>query len=567
MTYSDLEWSPSGLHSPDAYLLRSCEPDRERILEHYPAAVAQRLRAEYLARFQREPSDATPGALSKIGRVNVWLRDIHRQLKRSRPDVAYNADEIELRAGIAADFCLRAGYTGAIGYCLGRGVAPPNGRHMTRESIHARLCDRSWWRRAMRRTYTRGSENAFRWAGFVHRHAMPYITDDGVKLHKENKQRSRAMLAEMQVVNEQGELFSVAELAEKSVSNPKLRRGELMCRVRGFEETAKVADHAAVFLTMTAPSCYHARHVSGDANERFRGLAVHAAQRWLAKMWARARAKLARLSIYCYGIRVVEPHHDGTPHWHALLWTAKHNVDMLCRVIRDHWLSEHADEPGAQEHRFKRIDIDATKGSAIGYVSKYVAKSIDGHAVGEDLDEGDQTGLDGLAAAERIEAWARTYGIRQFQQLGGPSVTVWRELRRLRDPLDQGAPEELEKARQCAEAGQWAEFIAVLGGISRCRRGLVRLFKEPARAPNRWGEPAPDKIAGVSCNQRTVRTRVHVWTLIRCFSRRPGASPPDLGPVSITVRDRSDPGEHPPNQQPPPAMLPAALDRGTSLYE
>jgi hypothetical protein len=559
----------SGVHTPDEYVLRSCAAVREGILSHYPPAVARLFRAEYLSRFQREPTDTRPGALSRIGKVNQWLRETHKNLVGRKPHIAYNADEIEHRAELAARYCSRAKLDGAIAYTLSRGVFPPRGRFMTQEGIHARLSSRSWWRRALRRTYTRGCENGFRGhAGIVHRQAMPYITDDGAQVYKEHKQRSRTMLAEMQVMNEQGELFSVAELAEKSVSNPKLRRGELMCRVRGFEEVAKAARHQAVFLTMTAPSCYHARHVSGEANERYNGTYVYAAQRWLSKMWARARAKLARLSIYVYGFRVAEPHHDGTPHWHALLWTAPHNVELLCRVIRDHWLSEFADEPGAAEHRFKRIDIDPTKGSAIGYVSKYVAKSIDGHAVGEDLDEGNATGLDSITAAERIEAWARTHGIRQFQQIGGPSVSVWRELRRLRDPMDESAPEELEEARKAADGGQWSEFIFALGGPEYCRRGFVRLWKAPAKQANTYGEQGADRIVGVVCQLRGYRTRVHEWRRVRsCFSRRPGASFRNLGPVSITVRGQEGAGE----RQPVPFFNVEAhkpeFEGGLTLYE
>ncbi|WP_101756742.1 hypothetical protein [Oceanicoccus sp. KOV_DT_Chl] len=38
-------------------------------------------------------------------------------------------------------------------------------------------------------------------------------------------------------------------------------------------------------------------------------------------------------------------------------------------------------------------------------------------------------GFDAIDSAIRIRAWAPNWGIRQFQQIGGPSVTAYREAR------------------------------------------------------------------------------------------------------------------------------------------
>lgn len=99
----------------------------------------------------------------------------------------------------------------------------------------------------------------------------------------------------------------------------------------------------------------------------------------------------------------------------------------MAEVVRAYALCESPNEPGAQEHRFKVERIDPNKGSAVGYVAKYVSKSIDGEGVGLDL----ETGAAGTTAASRIVAWARLWGVRQFQFFGVPAITPTRELYRL----------------------------------------------------------------------------------------------------------------------------------------
>ena len=46
-----------------------------------------------------------------------------------------------------------------------------------------------------------------------------------------------------------------------SVANPEIRRHELMVRMRGFEDMAQEQGKLGLFLTLTAPSSYHAWRV------------------------------------------------------------------------------------------------------------------------------------------------------------------------------------------------------------------------------------------------------------------------------------------------------------------
>ena len=197
-------------------------------------------------------------------------------------------------------------------------------------------------------------------------------------------------------------------------------------------------------------ACLH----HGAINPRYDGTTVLQAHEYLTHQWALIRAELHRQGIQPYGFRVVEPHHDGTPHWHLLLFMPDKHREAMRKVMRHYALLDSGDEPGAQEHRFKAVAIDPEKGTAAGYIAKYIAKNIDGYALDQDL-----YGNDAAKASERITAWANTWGIRQFQQIGGPSVTVWRQLRK----LDKTDDSELEFIRQSATASDWAAFMLAMG--------------------------------------------------------------------------------------------------------
>ncbi|SIO96559.1 Bacteriophage replication gene A protein (GPA) [Vibrio spartinae] len=136
-----------------------------------------------------------------------------------------------------------------------------------------------------------------------------------------------------------------------------------MVRARGFEELAQDLGHEATFLTITCPSKYHRSYSkSGAINPKWEGLTPLDGQAYLNKQWQLIRAKLNRLDIRFYGFRVAEPQHDGTPHWHLLLFVEKHQYQKMVNIMRDYALREDGDEIGADKHRFTVVKIDPKAG-------------------------------------------------------------------------------------------------------------------------------------------------------------------------------------------------------------
>jgi hypothetical protein len=424
-------------------------------------------------------------------------------------------------------------------FCRTREVEPPP-VGLLLSGMGARVRCQYWWRRALRKLVARKCERGALALGLVSKPAgQPYASNRAVLRRMDQNRRNAQTAESVHFENEEGLVMTLAELAAKSTANKAIRRGELMTRIKGCEAIADECKHPGLFLTLTCPSRFHSTLRDGRRNPKHDGSDPRQAQDWLRTMWARARAKLSRQGIGMYGFRVAEPHHDGCPHWHALLWfeTAQALQDAES-VLRTYWLSDAGDEPGAREHRITAKRMIA--GHATGYVAKYVAKNIDDEGVGVHLDDyadgaiGPQT-LDAteVKPAMRVEAWAAHWGIRQFQGIGQPPVTVWRELRRVREEQARcaGVGGTIHSAWAAAQRSgevhaSWAGYVKAQGGLMRGRKCRIVLRRELRECEGLYGRVARPVPVGVALNVKCAST---VWSERRVWRRieTPAQKEPD----------------------------------------
>jgi hypothetical protein len=425
--------------------------------------------------------------------------------------------------------------------CERRGIAPPQGD--TDDEKIARALDKAWWKRHLRTEWTRRFEHTSIQLGMTYRNTDPYVSRETAIMQDAQNRANAELLEQRTATNEHGQTFTVAELAAKGMGNKTLRRGELMTRIRGFEECADHLRDVGMFWTITCPSKFHS---VGGTNAKYNGATPRDAQAYLVGVWALMRAAMHRAGIHPYGFRIAEPHTDGCPHWHMLLFVDRTRVNDMEMIITAYAMQEDEDEAGAQKNRVKLVRIEAGKGTAAGYIAKYVSKNIDGHGVGDHkvFENGttyvvtsDLLGNSEITPSARVTYWSQVWGIRQFQQIGGAPVGVWRELRRVKAETIRNAPEAIKAAHlacqkvesddpAAAKQASYAAYVFAMGGPSVGRRGAIKIAARPVTVKGRYATYEAAKPVGVyavACPDEVYEGVHYRWT-IEGVGQRPAAA-------------------------------------------
>lgn len=321
-----------------------------------------------------------------------------------------------------------------------------------------------------------------------------YVSARSFSRWKQKQAEAQRFVESMAVYNpETGEAFDLEEVVKRTTANQENRRVELVVRSRGDEERAIDMGFDGLFVNWTLPSKYHRN------SNKWCGCTPKEAHNVLMKKWQVARAWFNKCDIEWFGLRVAEPHKDGTPHAHLFLYVHPSQKENVITIIESIAIDEDKSEleiNGKLDIK-PRIDIkpcDPAKGTATGYIIKYISKNING----AHMPEGD-AGESALSA----RAWASVHRIKQFSQSGAPAVGLWRQFRRA-NATDTAFDEELEALRDHCDNSRWKGF---------CELGMkAKLAYEEQH--NKYGDTVK-RVIGINWLGKVIETCREHYSLVK----------------------------------------------------
>lgn len=170
-----------------------------------------------------------------------------------------------------------------------------------------------------------------------------------------------------------GNHYPLSNFVVSAYHSPERYYGEIQNRVNTLSQLAQQRNLVPVFMTITLPGEFHAYKQDKEGNlifnPKYNGTHPKEAAKILTKMFTKLRhdRALKELSkeqrIY---FRVDEPHKDGTPHTHVLMFVPKERVPRLIEAFNHLYTMK--------SNKIERITDDI--GNSVSYVMKYVNKVL-----------------------------------------------------------------------------------------------------------------------------------------------------------------------------------------------
>ncbi|WP_456309403.1 replication endonuclease [Serratia proteamaculans] len=364
----------------------------------------------------------------------------------------------------------------------------------------ARMICADWWYKKLWQLRCECREEQLRAVCLVSKRASPYLSQEALVHKREQRRKAMEFFRSHELVSEDGDTLDMEDVVNASASNPAHRRNEMMACVKGMELIAEMRKDCAMFYTITCPSRFHATLSNGKPNPTWSTASVRQSSDYLVKtVFEVFRKAMQRKGLRWYGVRVSEPHHDGTVHWHMLCFMRKKDRRKITALLRKFSIREDRAELGNNTGpRFQSKLINPRKGTPTSYIAKYVSKNIDGRGLGDTVSK--ETGKSLKDNAEHVIGWASLHRVKQFQFFGIPSRQAYRELRLFAGQASRSQPDgkpgapvlaepRLDAVLAAADVGCFATYITKQGGVLVPRSThLIRTAYELTQEPGTYGD-------------------------------------------------------------------------------
>lgn len=256
------------------------------------------------------------------------------------------------------------------------------------------------------------------------------IDENTYRLVKERDYRNDQFLTG-KIVLKAGASFSLPNLEQQNTN----RLNETISVVKALEEIARSQDKIFVMITLTAAPQYHPSPTTYDPKLNDRDWNYRSVKEGHENISTNFRKVTRRLNkrlkfstdepinntkyssnSNVFGLRVVEPHKDGSPHWHVLLFIAPEHINLLKRIVSSvfNW-SDKAWDIVVQ-------DKDGAKSaSAASYLTKYLMKTYaysDSSQLGDTNHSHSSYEEPFERKSDKVMMWRKALGLRAYEKIG-----------------------------------------------------------------------------------------------------------------------------------------------------
>lgn len=501
---NDERWTtPEGWFDPVA-----CHAHYERVRADYEAALAHHRRYKPLA-------DAAQAVLASItppvrdnddgGPVGITSRGI-ALIEGDEQEIAAKADEL-VECWTATLLTPRSRFRHgpghlptprpkAAGHRRFRLAIPEEGFPLA-DPLDLKRRDRAWWIRRLRREARVARNWYYAALGVVGLKGHVHCPKHSLRVWRQRQAAARSFASKRVIVPQGGgEPISLAEVQAAARDGTVAR---VYCMMKALSARARARGLVPFFLTMTLPGEWHPNPtevitVNGKMRRIRRALwdrktprswtTAHGPQEAdaeLQRRWALLRALWQRDGVDPEGFWSREPHEDGCPHQHGVVWVEADKAPAMVARMQEVF-------PGERGCKVDRINEDIARAET--YAMYYVLKSFNANP-NDYIDPkarpaNDNDGEDALGNHEAVRAWACERGLRRFAFIGEAhglqrvwqTVAGWKEA-----PAD--ASETMRAAWQAMKEGEFDAALGILAGDGD-ERPLRLAYEERT---TRYGEP------------------------------------------------------------------------------